>query len=56
MLCKLFDCVNSRLLCNVGISIESVEIFTENIHSKVTMVDSIHIYHGNNHKDKHLPQ
>lgn len=38
----------------VWIKIISVEILAEFVHPEVSSVDSIHVYHGNDHKYKHL--
>ena len=51
-----FDCVYCWLLFLIGVDVESIEVFSKDIHAEVTMVHSVHIYHRHYHKNKHLSQ
>jgi hypothetical protein len=54
MFCKLFYSKNSRLLFKIRIYIESIQVFTENVHSEMSSINSVYIYHRDNHKHKHF--
>lgn len=54
VICKLFNGVYGWLMLSIRIRIKSIQVFSKNVHSKMTMKNSIHVYHGNYHKYKHF--
>lgn len=56
MIGQLFDGVNRGLSFWVWVEIEAIEVFAKYVHSKMSVIDAINIYHGNNHEHKHLSE
>jgi hypothetical protein len=56
VVCELAYGVDCRLLLEGGIFVVAIEIFAVGVHAEVTVVDTVHVYHGYDHEDKHLLQ
>lgn len=56
MLSQLFDPIDSWLQGDVRVDIEPIQIFAMDIHSEVSVKDSINVDHRDDHKDKHLSE
>ena len=56
MFCQRFYSINSRLKLYIRFYVKSVQIFTMNVHSKMTMKHSIYVNHWNYHENKHISQ
>ena len=56
MTCQFFYRINCRLMFGIRIDVESIEIFSVNIHTKMAIINSVNINHGYNQKNKHFSQ
>ena len=56
MFSQSFDPVDGRLKFHIRFNVESIEIFTMNVHPEVPMENSIDVDHWNYHEDKHRSQ
>ena len=56
MVSQLSNCIDCRLLLGRRVDVIPIEVLAESIHSKMTMIHPIDIYHWNYHKYEHLLQ
>jgi len=56
MFSQSFYAVDGWVLGEAWVDVESVEVVTVGVHTKMSVVDTIYVDHGDYHKDKHVSE